>query len=226
MKQKNNNKLFELEEYESQLSFNSSKTGLNISFNRVAFIFFIFFGISIIFSVKSIYLGSLKKNVINNFSNNLSYRSSILDRNGNILAKTVFTTNVGLNPNLVIDKKRLLINLKLIFPNKDFNIIKKKMDEKKFFYVEKQIQQEKLEEILLLGDKSIITEEKISRIYPQESLFSHIIGQIDDNNNGISGIEKFYDYELKKNNQPIKLTVDTAVQYLIREELLKSKEIF
>ena len=60
MKQKNNNKLFELEEYESQLSFNNSKTGLNISFNRVAFIFFIFFGISIIFSVKSIYLGSLK----------------------------------------------------------------------------------------------------------------------------------------------------------------------
>ena len=51
MKQKNNNKLFELEEYESQLSFNNSKTGLNISFNRVAFIFFIFFGISIIFSV-------------------------------------------------------------------------------------------------------------------------------------------------------------------------------
>ena len=35
MKQKNNNKLFELEEYESQLSFNNSKTGLNISFNRI-----------------------------------------------------------------------------------------------------------------------------------------------------------------------------------------------
>ncbi len=82
------------------------------------------------------------------------------------------------------------------------------MDGKKFFYIEKQIQQEKLEEILLLGDKSIITEEKISRIYPQESLFSHIIGQIDDNNNGISGIEKFYDYELKKKNQQIQLTVE------------------
>ena len=77
-----------------------------------------------------------------------------------------------------------------------------------------------------MGDKSIITEEKISRIYPQESLFSHIIGQIDDGNKGISGIEKFYDYELKKNNQPIRLTVDTDIQYLIREELLKSKEIF
>ena len=141
MKQKNNNKLFELEEYESQLSFNNSKTGLNISFNRVAFIFFIFFGISIIFSVKSIYLGSLKKNVINNFSNDLNYRSSILDRNGNILAKTVFTTNVGLNPNLVIDKKRLLLNLRLIFQDKsieEFETIEKKLNRKKFFYIKKK----------------------------------------------------------------------------------------
>ena len=107
-----------IEDHGNDFTYQKKKTGLNIQFNRVAFIFFIFFGISIIFSVKSIYLGSLKKNVINNFSNNLNYRSSILDRNGNILAKTVFTTNVGLNPNLVIDKKRLLLNLRLIFQDK------------------------------------------------------------------------------------------------------------
>ena len=100
------NNLFELEEYESGLSFNNSKN-LNISFNRVAFIFFLFFGIAIIFSIKSIYLGSLKKNVIKNVSNVSNFRSSILDRNGNIVAKTVFTTNVGVNPNLVIDRKRI-----------------------------------------------------------------------------------------------------------------------
>ena len=57
-------------------------------------------------------------------------------------------------------------------------------------------------------------------------MFSHIIGQIDDDNNGISGIEKFYDYELRKNNKSIQLTLDTDIQYLIREELIKSKEIF
>ena len=229
MKIENNNKLFELEEYESQLSFNNSKTGLNISFNRVAFIFFIFFGISIIFSVKSIYLGSLKKNVINNFSNNLNYRSSILDRNGNILAKTVFTTNVGLNPNLVIDKKRLLLNLRLIFQDKsieDFKTIEKKLNRKKFFYIKKKITQDQLNQVLLLGDKSIILEEKISRIYPQKNLFSHIIGQIDDNNNGISGLEMSFNDQLKKNINPLKLTIDTDLQYLIREELIKSEEIF
>ena len=229
MKINKNNKSFELEEYESRLSFNNSKTGLNISFNRVAFIFFIFFGISIIFSIKSIYLGSLKKNVINNLSNNTKFRSSILDRSGNIIAKSVFTTNVGLNPNLVIDKKRLLLNLRLIFQEKsssEFENIKKNLDKKKFFYIKKKISQDQLSQVILLGDKSIILEEKISRIYPQKNLLSHIVGQIDDNNNGVSGLEMSFNDQLKQNINPLNLTIDIDLQYLIREELIKSEEIF
>ena len=44
-----------------------------------------------------------------------------------------------------------------------------------------------------LGDKSIQPEEKLTRIYPQKNLFSHILGQIDSDNNGISGLEKSLD---------------------------------
>ena len=223
MEKKNKTNLI-LEDYETRFYY--QKSNLNISFNRIAFIFFIFLTISIIFSSKALYLGSLKKNENNIEVAKLDYRASLIDRDGNILAKTVITTNVGINPNLVINKDKLLINLKLIFPNKDFKKIEEKLNGKKFFYLQKQISWDKFEELTLLGYKSIISEEKISRIYPHRSLFSHIIGQIDDDNNGISGIEKFYDYELRKNNKSIQLTVDTDIQYLIREELIKSKEIF
>ena len=223
MEKKNETNLI-VEDYKTHFYY--QKSNLNISFNRVTFIFFVFLVISIIFSSKALYLGSLKKNENNVEVAKLDYRASLIDRDGNILAKTVITTNVGINPNLVINKDKLLINLKLIFPNKDFKKIKKKLNGKKFFYLQKQISWDRFEELTLLGDKSIISEEKISRIYPHRSLFSHIIGQIDDDNNGISGIEKFYDYELRKNNKPIQLTVDTDIQYLIREELIKSKEIF
>ena len=223
MEKKNETNLI-LEDYETHFYY--QKSNLNISFNRIAFIFFIFLTISIIFSSKALYLGSLKKNENNIEVAKLDYRASLIDRDGNILAKTVITTNVGINPNLVINKDKLLINLKLIFPNKNFKKIKEKLNGKKFFYLQKQISWDRFEELTLLGDKSIISEEKITRIYPHRSLFSHIIGQIDDDNNGISGIEKFYDYELRKNNKPIQLTVDTDIQYLIREELIKSKEIF
>ena len=223
MEKKNETNLI-LEDYKTHFYY--QKSNLNISFNRIAFIFFIFLTISIIFSSKALYLGSLKKNENNIEVAKLDYRASLIDRDGNILAKTVITTNVGINPNLVINKDKLLINLKLIFPNKNFKKIEEKLNGKKFFYLQKQISWDRFEELTLLGDKSIISEEKISRIYPHRSLFSHIIGQIDDDNNGISGIEKFYDYELRKNNKPIQLTVDTDIQYLIREELIKSKEIF
>ncbi len=228
MKKKNNINLI-LEEYESEFSYNRARSNLNISFNRIAFIFFIFLVISIIFSTKAIYLGSLKKDKVANININTEFRSSIVDRNENLIAKTVVTQNVGINPNLVIDKKKLLINLKLIFPEKNykqFKLIEKKLNGDKFFYIHKQISHERLEELLFLGDKSIITERRISRIYPQENLFSHIVGQIDDDNNGISGLEKSFDFELKKNDQPLKLTVDMNIQYLIREELIKSEKIF
>ena len=152
-----------------------------------------------------------------------NFRSSILDSEGNILAKSVPVVNIGINPNLVINKEKLLISLKLIFPDKSFD---EEIYGKKFFYVKKKISPKKLEQILLLGDKSFIQEDSIARIYPNGNLFSHVIGQIDNDNNGISGIEKTFDYELTTAKEPLKLTLDTDLQYLIKDELSKSKDIF
>ena len=211
------------DQYNSEFSYSENKSNLIISFERIAFIFFLFFIIAIIFSLKVIFLSLENKVVTSKVSKKENFRSSIVDKKGNILAKTVTVVNIGINPNLVIDKEKLLITLKLLFPKKNF---KEKMYGNKFFYVKKKISQEKLEKILLLGDKSFIQEEKIARIYPNGELFSHILGQIDDNNNGISGLEKTFDYELTTSRDPLILTLDTDLQYLIREELLKSKDIF
>jgi len=211
------------EEYNSEFSYDENKSNLKISFERIAFIFFVFFIIAIVFSSKVILLSLEKQPEIKKISKKDNFRSSILDKDGNILAKTVPVINIGINPNLVIDKEKLLITLKLLFPQKNF---KKKMYGKKFFYIKKKISQEKLEKILLLGDKSFIQEETIARIYPNRELFSHVIGQIDNDNNGISGLEKTYDYELTTSRKSLKLTLDTDIQYLIREELIKAKNIF
>ena len=48
MNDKKNNVI--LEDYENKFLYKKSKTNLNIEFNRIAFIFFIFFVISIIYS--------------------------------------------------------------------------------------------------------------------------------------------------------------------------------
>ena len=217
-----------LESYENEFSFKENKSNLNISFNRIAFIFFIFLMVCLIYSIKVFYLGSLNSKILQKkiYTSKTNFRADILDRNGNFIAKTVNTLTVGIRPNLIIDEKKLLINLQLIFPDKDFSNIKKRIKKKKYFRIQRELRQDQIERLRNLGDKSIEFEEQITRIYPQQNLFSHIIGQIDDDNNGISGIEKFFDYELKKRNKPLKLTVDTDIQFLIREELIKAQEIF
>jgi len=226
MNDKKNNVI--LEEYENEFSYKKNKTNLNIEFNRIAFIFFVFLTISIIFSIQLLHLGSLKKttNIIKPLITKKNYRADIIDRNGNYLVKTVDSINVGIHPVKVIDKKHLLLMLNHIYKNKNLSRIQKKLNEGKFFNLEKNIRPKRYEELMMLGDKSISSEVSLIRLYPQDNLFSHIIGQIDNDNNGISGIEKFFDEELKKINKPLKLTVDVDIQFLIREELLRFQKIF
>ena len=211
------------DKYNESFSFKENKSYLKISFERIAFIFFVFFILAVIFSSKVILLSIKKTPEIQKTLKKENFRSSILDNEGNILAKSVPVINIGINPNLVINKEKLLISLKLIFPDKSFD---EEIYGKKFFYVKKKISPEKLKQVLLLGDKSFIQEDSIARVYPNGNLFSHVIGQIDNDNNGISGIEKTFDYELTTTKEPLKLTLDKDLQYLIKEELSKSKDIF
>ena len=61
MSEKKNNII--LEEYENEFLYEKSKTNLNIEFNRIAFLFFVFLTISIIYTIQLLHLGSLKKEI-------------------------------------------------------------------------------------------------------------------------------------------------------------------
>jgi len=224
---KNNEERLILEDYQNDFSY-EKKSKLNITFNRIAFIFFAFLIICTIYSIKVFYLGSLnKKTKIEKLSKiKKNYRVDILDNNGNFIAKAVNTQRAGINPKSIIDKEKLIITLKAMFKEKDFRYVEKKIIDQRYFRLRGRFNQNEIEKLRLIGDKSIRFEEQITRLYPQENLFSHIIGQIDDANQGISGIEKSFDYELKTRNEPLQLTVDTDIQFLIREELIKFQEIF
>ena len=219
-----------LEDQQTDFLYLKSKSNLNITFNRVASIFFIFFMIFLIYSIHLIHLGSRKSknDVNNNFKQPLNklYRADIVDRNGKYIGKTISSIDIGITPSKIIDEKKLILNLKYIFPGKNYQEIEKRIKKGKFFYFEKKISDEKYESLMQLGDKSIESRDNLIRIYPQKNLFSHIIGQIDNDNTGISGLEKSLDKELKNINKSIMLAVDKDIQFLIRKELIKFNNIF
>src|SRR6056300_705495 len=106
-----------IEDYKNNFDYKKNNTSLNIEFNRVAFFFF--FIIYLIYTIHLIHLGSRKSKIeINNnvptFSNKL-YRADIIDINGNYLAKTVKSIDICIKTSDVIDKKKLLLSLNIIF---------------------------------------------------------------------------------------------------------------
>ena len=130
-----NSEIFVLEDYESEFSYKKNKSNLNITFNRIAFIYFVFFMVSVIYSIKVFYLGSLNSKIkIEKFLPiKKNYRADILDNSDNFIAKAVNTQTIGINPNSIIDEKKLLIRLQILFPDENFKKVKKRIKKKKIF---------------------------------------------------------------------------------------------
>ena len=102
---------------------NFHKDKFKINLNRIAFLFIILLIIIILYSTRIIYLSS-KTFENKSYSVNQISRADIVDRNGNFISKSVITTNVGIDPKLVRDKKKLIIKLQYTFPENDISKIK------------------------------------------------------------------------------------------------------
>ena len=108
-----------IEDYKRDFIFKKKDNGLNIQFNRVAFIFFIFFVIYLIYTIHLIHLGSRKDNSekVNNILSSKSklYRADIIDTNENYLAKTVKSIDIGLKTSDIINEKKITSKFKYYF---------------------------------------------------------------------------------------------------------------
>jgi cell division protein FtsI (penicillin-binding protein 3) len=232
---KKKKKSFYFDDYTESNFLNINKSNfVKISLNRVTFLSFVFFSLMIIFSIKITYLSlSPGKNIYTSNKKNdfIKNRRDIVDRNGAVLATDVILYDVGVRPKLLKDKekKNLLIKLKILFPELELKKLEQKLIKDDFFTIGKRLTPKEKDQFWLMGNKAFVFDPKPNRIYPQQNLFSHVLGQTDDANIGISGIEKFFDEKLikkEKNNNPLSLTLDSNLQHLIRNELLKAKENF
>ena len=200
--------------------------------DRIYLLFFFFFSLILIFSIKIAHISLNEKNIFNIEKQSSKFslkRRDIVDRNGVIISRNINTFHVAIDPKLVRDKKNFLLKLRLNFPELPFDEIKRNLDGKKYFRIKKRIDQRDKDKFWALGEKAIKFEPFQARMYTHGALFSHIVGQVDYDNYGISGLEKYFDRELKlkkKLNKPLKLTLDSNIQYIINQELNQAIKTF
>jgi len=222
-------KSFYFEEYR-QSSENNFERKFSISHDRIYLLFFIFFSLIFIFAIKIITISlqdPIGKYSSQGHSSFKLLRNDIMDRNGVLIARNIRVYHAAIKPELIKDKKKFILKLKILYPSLDFKKIEKNISEKKYFYFKQNVTEDERLKLWSLGEKGLLFETSQTRIYPHKNLFSHVVGQINLDNKGISGLEKSFDKELKSNKkEPMMTTLDINLQFLIREELIKFQKIF
>ena len=196
--------------------------------NIVISVFLIFF---FIISARLFFLGFDKNvNIYSKTSDKLFYeRRDIVDSDNILLAKNTSYYDLILRKNKVKNIDTILLKVKINFPKLDINSVKSEFKNKEIIILKWNLSPSDYNKVISLGEPSLELSKKEIRVYPQKNLFSHIIGKIDIDNNGISGFEMHHDQELRDKNKiliPIKLSLKANIQYMIHEELTKGVKDF
>lgn len=175
-------------------------------------------------------------------------RGLIYDRNGVMLVYNRNDISFYLDKANISAKERLAVAKKLssFFKNKPSHYIKLMKEKSNTVCLEKKTASEKGLLLNNLGLPALYYLEDPTRIYHYNNLASHVIGYVDDQLNGVDGIESYFNTELKgengirlversaggrmitvkeKETKPanpgsnIQLTIDKKVQTILEEEL-------
>ena len=148
-KRKNNNyninqKSFYFEDYIETNKKNKTLKKSNNFQDRIYILFFFFFSLILIFSIKITHISLNTKNVFNLEKQKSEFsliRRDIVDRNGIIISRNINTFHAAIDPKQIKDKKKFLNFLRLNFPELPINEIREKINKKKYFRIKKRIDQ-------------------------------------------------------------------------------------
>ncbi len=153
-------------------------------------------------------------------------RGDIYDRNGFLVATTLKTPSLFVDPSLVLDADKLLNDLLEIIPEINAEKVSSIMRSKKRFgWVAHNITPAQQQQVLEIGDPSLGFKYEYKRVYPQEELFAHLVGYTDRDGLGLSGVERSYD-DVLSSGRDIHLTLDLRLQHLVKREISKSIDEF
>ena len=224
--------------------------------NRVLFIFVIVLILFITLIGRIFYIQVIEYDKLNELANSLwsrnlpisADRGLITDRNGVVLADNITTTSLVVIPNQIKNKEQVATDLaKILNVSYDeiYEHVSKKTSIERIHPEGRQLSFEISDKINNLNYDGVYLLKESKRYYPYKTLLSHVLGYVGIDNQGLSGIESYYDeyltgengsikyfsdgkgnridkssvYEASQNGMNIALTIDINIQKSIEREL-------
>ncbi len=167
-------------------------------------------------------------------------RPEMVDRNGVLLASDIKTASLFAEPQKIIDVDEVLEKLGNLFADLDLIRLEKRLRSKaRFAWIKRKLTPAQQAKVYALGLPGLSFLDEPQRVYPQGVTAPHILGTVNLDNRGVSGIEKFIDRQIAiekdktdghyirdegDGRRTVTLSIDNNMQYLMREELVKAKK--
>lgn len=161
----------------------------------------------------------------------IAWRPDILDRNGQILATDIRTVSMFADPHRIVDVDEAVEKISGLFPDLDRKALYKKLSDRKshFAWLERQLTPTQQNEVMKLGIPAIGFRPEVKRFYPGGRTAAHILGYVDIDNHGVSGMEKYIDSQglsdltatglttTRSTLEPVRLSIDLRVQNIVHD---------
>ena len=150
-------------------------------------------------------------------------RADILDRRGVLLATTLEVPSLFANPKQILDAKDAAHRLVRVLPDLDErDLLAKLTSEKSFVWIKRQMTPREEAQINALGIPGLQFRSEGKRVYPKGDLVAHAVGYTDTDDKGLAGVERGLDDVLRGGRDPVQLSLDVRLQYILREETQKA----
>jgi cell division protein FtsI (penicillin-binding protein 3) len=147
-------------------------------------------------------------------------RADIVDRNGVLMATSLSTASLFANPRLVLDPEQAALKLATALPDIDAKVIEKKLRSNRgFVWLKRHLTPRQQYAVNRLGIPALNFQREARRMYPMGSLAAHALGFTDIDNKGLTGIERYFDKELRTRQDNMALSIDVRVQHVLEYEL-------
>jgi cell division protein FtsI (penicillin-binding protein 3) len=157
-------------------------------------------------------------------------RPDIVDRGGRLLATDVEMPSLFADPSLVKSADEIVEQVSTVLPGLDEADLRRQLEDrsKRFVWIRRGLSPRTAQAVHDLGLPGLAFRDELRRAYPLERLAGHTLGQVNVDNRGVAGIERYIDEAVGVEavhgatlsaGVPVRLSLDLGAQHSLEDEL-------
>src|SRR5215475_4062084 len=153
-------------------------------------------------------------------------RADLIDRNGALIARDLPVSDLYASPAFLWDTKEAARELAKATGASEARLNTSFATKRGYVLVQRGLTPDKHESVMRLGFPGLTFEKAYKRYYPSGRIVAHAVGQVDPDDNGISGLELGLNERVRGATNPVELSLDMRVQYVLEHEMEETSRAF